>query len=111
MSWFADRETPAASRNAIADGRAHTLAQLAPRPVFVENLDRKSCTMRGDDGHWYREVDTNLWVRGDEEPACVAYLSVGRHGGSIGLKPMFFLHDGVWYNVSTGQEAPACIRL
>ena len=99
------------AQGALREAIEQQLRRRKARPVFARDLDRRSSVILGDDGLRYREVDTNLWVGEADRPASLAYLSVGRHGGSIMLEPMFLLLGGVWYNVSTGRPAPMCLRL
>ena len=111
MMVTAGRNTPLSHCHEAGVDFSRVLEQLELRPVFIRNLDRKNFTMLGEDGRLYREVDTNLWMADDEVPARLAYISVGRHGGSIMLEPLFLCVGGVWYNVLTGRKAPNCVRL
>ncbi len=111
MMVTAGRNTPFSHCHEVGVEFSRALERLELCPVFIRNLDRENFTMLGEDGRLYREVDTNLWMAEDEMPARLAYLSVGRHGGSIMLEPLFLCVGDKWYNVSTGREAPSCVRL
>jgi len=109
MMVTAGRKTPSSHCSEADVDFSSVLEQLELRPVFIRNLDRKNFTMLGEDGRLYREVDTNLWMASDELPARLAYVSVGRHGGSIMLEPLFLRIGDAWYNISTGRKAPNCV--
>ncbi len=76
--------------------------------VGVVDMDGSKKQLVGADGKVYHEIDFNVWADVDlsRRDVEVVYLGTGRHGGGVTLRPLFFKEDGIWYNFTTGREAP-----
>lgn len=74
--------------------------------VPIRDMDREAFLLYGWDGRAFREVGTNIFAEVDERHSDAVYLSTGKHGGGITLRPLYIRVNGDWLNASTGHKAP-----